>query len=193
MIISEKKIKFDSGEKIANAMSAIIEAEHETDRDREHFWVMGLDNQLISKYIELISLGGWDSAVVQSREVFRFALMKAATSVILCHNHTSGNPQPSELDSIMTKECVEAGRLLGIAVLDHIIIGTVGTGNAYFSFCDAGMIGDTGRPVRPRAKTIQESKPQADILERCANLEKQLRSIKRSKSYRQLPALHGNA
>jgi DNA repair protein RadC len=182
-------------------MFPIIEAEHETDRDREHFWIIGLDNKLISKYIELISLGGWDRAVVQPREVFRFALMKAATSVILCHNHTSGNPQPSDLDSIMTKECVEAGRLLGIKVLDHIIIGTVGTGSAYFSFAECGMIGDTGWPGS-QGKTIQESKPQTDFLERCADtnkrissLEKQLRSEinKRLKAHRQRQAIHGNA
>ena len=192
MIISEEKMKLDTKENIASVMFPIIEAEHETDRDREHFWVIGLDNKLVSKYIELISLGGWDRAVVHPREVFRFALMKAATSVILCHNHPSGNPRPSELDSILTKECVEAGRLLGIRVLDHIILGAVGAGSAYFSFAGCGMIGDTVRPGS-QGKTIQAGKPQTDILERCANLEKQLRLIKRSKNYRQLPASHGNA
>jgi DNA repair protein RadC len=73
---------------------------------------------------------------VHPREVFKDAIMHNAYSVVLAHNHPSGDPEPSEDDLAMTKRLVETGKILGIEVIDHIII----TKNGYLSFKDRGLL-----------------------------------------------------
>lgn len=91
-------------------------------KKREHFLVLSLDtrNHLIN--IQTISIGSLDSSIVHPREVFKEAISSTAASVIFVHNHPSGDPTPSEDDIKLTKRLVEAGEILGIEVLDHIII-----------------------------------------------------------------------
>lgn len=90
---------------------------------KEVFKILLLDNKgkIISR--EIVSMGDLSSSIVHPRETFRSAVKRSAASVILVHNHPSGNPTPSEEDIRATKRIVEAGNILGIAVLDHIIIG----------------------------------------------------------------------
>ncbi len=83
-----------------------------------------------------ISEGTLDGSVVHPRDVFREALLEPAAGIILVHNHPSGNPSPSEEDLRITKQLVEAGRLLGIKVYDHIIVA----GEGYRSLADEGLM-----------------------------------------------------
>jgi DNA repair protein RadC len=83
-----------------------------------------------------ISEGTLDASVVHPRDVFREALLEPAAGVILIHNHPSGNPSPSDEDLRITKQLVEAGRLLGIKVYDHIILA----GESYRSLADEGLL-----------------------------------------------------
>jgi len=83
-----------------------------------------------------ISEGTLDASVVHPRDVFREALLEPAAAIILIHNHPSGNPSPSDEDLRITKQLVEAGRLLGIKVYDHIILA----GESYASFADQGLL-----------------------------------------------------
>lgn len=87
-----------------------------------------------------LSEGILNSSLVHPREVFRTAILDTAASIILLHNHPSGEVMPSGEDRQITQRLVEAGKLLNIPVLDHIIIG----GNRYYSFREAGLIGDPG-------------------------------------------------
>jgi len=91
--------------------------------DREHFKCLYLNrkNQVLA--LETISVGDLASSLVHPREVFKSALKRSAAAVILIHNHPSGDPAPSSEDINITKRLVESGKLLGIEVLDHIIIG----------------------------------------------------------------------
>jgi len=91
--------------------------------DREHFKCLYLNrkNQVIS--LETISIGGLANSLVHPREVFKPAVKRSAAAVILIHNHPSGDPTPSREDINITKRLIESGKLLGIEVLDHIIIG----------------------------------------------------------------------
>ncbi len=102
------------------------------DEKQEKFTVVLLDskNRLIKE--EVISLGTLNYSVVHPREVFRPAIRESAASVIFVHNHPSGDPSPSKEDMQLTERLVKAGKLLGIRVLDHIIIGE----GSYYSFCD---------------------------------------------------------
>jgi DNA repair protein RadC len=83
-----------------------------------------------------ISEGTLDASIVHPRDVFREALLEPATGVILIHNHPSGNPSPSEEDLRITKQLVDAGRLLGIKIYDHIILA----GDDYRSLADEGLL-----------------------------------------------------
>ncbi len=92
-------------------------------KDREHFRVMYLDRKGGLLSMEDVSVGGLHSALVHPREVFKPAIKKSAASVILVHNHPSGDPSPSREDLELTANLIEAGKQLGIEVLDHIVIG----------------------------------------------------------------------
>jgi len=102
----------------------------------EEFWVLMLNraNKIIRKV--RISEGGISGTVVDPKKVFKFALELHATSIILGHNHPSGLITPSEADIKITKKLVDAGKLLEIAVLDHLIIGQ----DQFYSFADEGSL-----------------------------------------------------
>jgi len=106
------------------------------DADREQFVVCNLDvkNQPLSLHIA--SVGTVSSSLVHPREVFKAALLSNASSVVLGHNHPSGDPTPSREDREVTKRLVEAGRLVGIEVLDHVILG----GERHVSLREEGVI-----------------------------------------------------
>lgn len=91
--------------------------------DREHFRVLYLDRKggLIS--MEDVSIGGLHSSLVHPREVYKTAIKRSAASIILVHNHPSGDSEPSKEDIEVSRMLIEAGRLMGIEVLDHVIIG----------------------------------------------------------------------
>ncbi|MEM7249193.1 MAG: JAB domain-containing protein [Acidobacteriota bacterium] len=94
--------------------------------DREHFVCLHLDikNRLRSQ--ELIAVGHLSAALVHPREVFKGALLANAASIVLVHNHPSGDPEPSRDDHRLTDRLVAAGDLLGIPVLDHVILAEDG-------------------------------------------------------------------
>jgi DNA repair protein RadC len=103
---------------------------------KEYFKIIILDtkNQIIS--IENISIGNLNSSIVHPREVFNIAIKRSANSVILVHNHPSGDPTPSTEDINITHRLIDAGNIIGIKVLDHIIIGD----NKYISFKQRNII-----------------------------------------------------
>lgn len=103
---------------IANMIRPIL-----SDADREHCLVIILDGRNRVTAINTVSIGTLTSSLVHPREVFKPAILSNAASVILAHNHPSGDPKPSPEDLTLTKRLKEAGSLLGIPVLDHIIIG----------------------------------------------------------------------
>jgi DNA repair protein RadC len=106
------------------------------DLRKEIFKVLLLNraNRLVKEIT--ISEGTLEASIVHPREVFREALLEPAAGVILIHNHPSGNPSPSEEDLRVTRQLVEAGKLLGIKVYDHIILA----GENYRSLADEGLI-----------------------------------------------------
>ena len=90
---------------------------------QEHFAVLFLNtkNQVIA--VETLSIGSLNASIVHPREVFRAAIRRSSASIICVHNHPSGDPTPSREDIQVTERLVEAGRIIGIDVLDHLIIG----------------------------------------------------------------------
>lgn len=102
----------------------------------EEFHLLTLDTQNRITRDLLITRGILDSSLVHPREVFRAAIAEAAAGVVVAHNHPSGNPTPSSDDRAVTRQLVEAGRILDVPVYDHLIVG----GDHYFSFAEAGLL-----------------------------------------------------
>lgn len=102
----------------------------------EEFRLLVLDTQHRVVRNLLVTRGLLDSSLVHPREVFRAAISEAAATIVVVHNHPSGNPAPSADDRAVTRQLVEAGRLLDIPVTDHVIVG----GDRYFSFAEAGLL-----------------------------------------------------
>lgn len=104
--------------------------------DREHFMVLLLNTRHAVLAIETVSIGSLSSTIIHPRELFKQAIKRSAAAIILVHNHPSGDPEPSNEDRAITRRMVEIGKLLGIEVLDHIIIGN----NTYRSLKTMGVI-----------------------------------------------------
>jgi DNA repair protein RadC len=93
---------------------------------REHFLVLLLNARHECTAVETVSIGSLNASIVHPREVFRPAVLAASASIIVAHNHPSGDPEPSEEDLSITRRLVQVGELLGIALLDHVVIASRG-------------------------------------------------------------------
>ena len=102
---------------------------------REHFMILYLDTRS-NLVINDVSIGTLSASLVHPREVFKKAIESHAAQVIVAHNHPSGDSSPSEDDKMITNRLVEAGKILGITVIDHIIV----TQNGFYSFQEQGLI-----------------------------------------------------
>lgn len=91
--------------------------------DREYFKAINLNTKNMILAIDTISIGSLNSSLVHPRELFKAAIKRSANSLILAHNHPSGIPDPSREDLEVTRRLLEAGKLLGIEVVDHVLIG----------------------------------------------------------------------
>lgn len=148
MLIIESKSeyrlpKYNNPEMIASLLRSILVSESEADQDREHFWVVGLDNQLHIRYVELVSLGAEDQAIVKPIQVYRTVVAKGVPQVIFGHNHPACSLTPSSHDVELTRKLAQAGDLLEVRVLDHVIIGS-GKGKGFYSFQESNPEGLKG-------------------------------------------------
>lgn len=100
--------------------------------DREHFMVMLLNQKKALISTETVSIGTLNASMAHPREVFKQAIKRSASALILVHNHPSGVCEPSEQDLLVTERLKEVGQIIGIDVIDHIIIGE----DTYYSFCE---------------------------------------------------------
>ena len=114
----------------APALAAAVFAEYFSGLDRECFAVAMLDTKLKLIGLNTVSIGTLNQSIVTGRDVFKPAILSNAFGILVAHNHPSGSVLPSEEDNKLTKRLVSAGKLLGIQVLDHIIVGH---GNDYYS------------------------------------------------------------
>lgn len=129
--LREEGVQIGSPQDVANFLMEEMRYYH-----KEYFKIILLNtkNKIIS--IEDISVGSLNSSIVHPREIFNPAVKKSAAALILVHNHPSGDTQPSNEDMEVTKRLIEAGKVLGINILDHIIVGE----GRYLSFKERGLI-----------------------------------------------------
>jgi len=128
--VSEKATRYTTPRLVFDACSTMATL------DREHFVVLHTDgkNRIIAR--ETVSIGSLNQAIVHPREVFKAAIHNGSAAIICVHNHPSGDPAPSSEDFTITQRLIEAGKIIGINVLDHVIIGQ----NDFFSFVEQGNL-----------------------------------------------------
>jgi DNA repair protein RadC len=107
-----------------------------SDRDREVFVVICLNTRNRPVAINEASIGTINQSLVSTREVFKVALLTNASAIIIAHNHPSGDPAPSHGDRMITDRIKEAGQLMDIHLVDHVIVGD----GHYYSFADEGLV-----------------------------------------------------
>ena len=126
--------------KVTSSSSAYVIILEDWDLDTislfEEFKVLLLNRANYTLGIYTLSKGGMSGTVVDVKLLMAVALKSAACSMILVHNHPSGNLQPSEADKTITRKIVEGGKLLDLQILDHLIV----TGEGYYSFADEGLL-----------------------------------------------------
>lgn len=135
-MVREGRFPYSPGAVRTSADAARIFQSYLEGADREHFLALMLDQKNRVNALNVVSIGSLTTAIVHPREAFKPAVIANAASIIFAHNHPSGDPHPSREDEEMTKRLNEAGEILGIKVLDHIVVGE----GQYFSFGDQGRL-----------------------------------------------------
>jgi len=135
-MVKEKNLEYGSSKISSPKDSANILKDFIGDNDREALVVLTLDTKNKITSITVASLGSLNSSIVHPREVFKTAILGNASSIIIGHNHPSGDPTPSKEDISITLRLKECGKILGIELLDHIIIGD---DNKYISLKEKGL------------------------------------------------------
>ncbi len=126
-----KRVSITGSESVYESMKPYL-----LDLEHEEFWIILLNRANVIIKIQKISQGGVAGTVVDSKMIFKCAIDNLASCLVLVHNHPSGNLKPSQADIQLTDKMVEAGKLLEINILDHIIFANQG----YYSFLDSGRI-----------------------------------------------------
>lgn len=121
--------RYTSPEQVYNAFSFLMQ------ETKEYFLTLHLDGKNRIVCVDVVSIGSLNQSIVHPREVFKTACLSNAAAIILVHQHPSGDPAPSREDMEITRRLKEAGELLGIRVLDHIIIG-----EGYVSMTERGIL-----------------------------------------------------
>jgi DNA repair protein RadC len=133
--LKDSKITVHGAEEVAKVFQGILALDDKIEQEKEHYYVMHLNIRSQVMMVELVTVGTLTSSLVHPRETFRRAVIAGAASIIIAHNHPSGEVDPSDEDTKVTRLIFEAGNLLGIQMLDHIIF----TKDTYFSFRKNGI------------------------------------------------------
>jgi DNA repair protein RadC len=132
VVLRNSKTTIRKATDVAKVFQDLLNLEDKIDQDKEHFYVMHLDSHRRIKLVELVAIGTLTNATIHPRETYRRAVIEGADSIIIAHNHPSGDPTPSDADIQITKKLFEAGEILAILMLDHIIF----TGTQFYSFLE---------------------------------------------------------
>lgn len=136
-VVREKIMYYEGSKCIRSPKDAVdVLREYIGNEDREHFVVMMLSTKNVVNAIHTASIGSLNSAIVHPREVFKAAIVNNASSIIVGHNHPSGDPTPSPEDVEVTKRLRDAGEVVGIDLLDHVIVGD----GRFYSLKERGLI-----------------------------------------------------
>lgn len=154
---------------VYKVMQGILLREQKIDREKKHFWMIGLAANNRIQYIEMMSLDNVKASTLEPINVFRIAVMKGSVSIIIVQNRPSGEMVPSEYDKDLTERLVQVGRILNIAVIDHLIISI----KSFISFADINLMEELER----RAQWVS----QYEIVEHISKEESREEAVKSAK------------
>ena len=163
-----ERIKILNSDDLYGIMQKILLREQKIDQNREHFWVIGLENNNRILFIELISLGTVNKTFAEPMEVFSLALQKRAVSIILCHNHPSGELRPSDEDKDITDRLIQVGIIVDLKVIDHLIISN----KSYLSFKDIGLLQELEKSTKYVPSYVLEQRIKKELIEVTKRKEK---------------------
>lgn len=135
-LTKDQKIKVLNSADIYAIMQQVLLRENKIRRNQEHFWVVGLNHNNKILFVELIGLGASNRVNADPPDVFRMAIYKLASKLILVHNHPSGSHEVTDADITFTDHMLKVGKLIKVEVLDHLVI----TETNYTSFADQGVM-----------------------------------------------------
>ena len=167
-LTEEEKIKILNSDDIYGIMQRVLLRENKIDQNREHFWVIGLENNNRILFIELISLGSVNKTIAEPMEVFSFALQKRAVKIILCHNHPTGELKPSEADKDISDRLIQVGIIVDTEVIEHLIISD----KSYLSFKDIGLLDELKKSTKYVPKYVLEQRIKKEATEIAKRNEK---------------------
>jgi DNA repair protein RadC len=130
--LQDSKIHVQGTQQVAKVFQDLLQLEDRIDQEKEHFYVMHLDTRSRVNLVELVNIGTLTASLVHPRETFRRAVIHGSASIIVAHNHPSGAVDPSAEDTKITKLLFEAGNILGITMVDHVIFSN----KMFYSFRD---------------------------------------------------------
>lgn len=160
-LTKSEKIKVLNSDDLYKIMQKILLRENEIDQNREHFWVIGLENNNRILFIELISLGSVNKTIAEPMEVFSFALQKRAVQIMLVHNHPTGELKPSAADKDITDRLIQVGIIVDVKVIDHLIIST----KSYLSFADIGLLEELEQSTKYVPNYVLEQRIKKELIE----------------------------
>ena len=135
-LTKDQKIQVLNSADIYAIMQQVLLRENKIRRNQEHFWVVGLNHNNKILFVELIGLGASNRVNADPPDVFRMAIYKLASKLILVHNHPSGTHEVTDADITFTDHMLKVGKLIKVEVLDHLVI----TETHYTSFTDQGVM-----------------------------------------------------
>jgi DNA repair protein RadC len=168
-----ERIKILNADDLYDIMQRILLRENKIDKNREHFWVAGLENNHRLLFIELISLGTVNKTFAEPMEVFSLALQKRAVKIVLIHNHPTGELKPSDSDKDLTDRLIQVGLIVNTQVVDHLII----TEKSYLSFEDTGLM----EQLKKSTKWVPAYKEQERIKNEAKEIGVQIGMIQKAK------------
>ncbi len=160
-LTAEERIKILNSDDIYGIMQKMLLREDKIDQNREHFWVIGLENNNRILFVELISLGTVNKALVEPMEVFSLALQKRAVKILLCHNHPSKELRPSDADKNITDKLIQVGIIVDTHVIDHLIISD----RSYLSFKDIGLLDELKESTKYVPTYVLEQRIKKQVIE----------------------------
>ena len=121
IVLRHSKRRVTDCNDVAAIFQDLLKLEDTIDKEKEHFYVMHLNARKQIKLVELVGIGTANMAMIHPRETYRRAVIEGADSIIVAHNHPSGDVEPSTNDITVTSQLQSAGDVLGIPLLDHIV------------------------------------------------------------------------
>ena len=130
ILLRDSKIKLQRSEDVAQVLQNLLKLEDTIEQDKEHYYVLHLDARHRLNLVEVVAIGTLTEARIHPRETFRRAVAEGSATIIIAHNHPSGDTEPSTDDILATRKLHEVGEIPGIPVLDHIVF----TPTKFYSF-----------------------------------------------------------